>query len=204
MTARTSSPSYPVRNRPPGPAMDPVGYDGLIIDLDGVVWRGGEPITGAAEAIAAVRGSGTRVLFVDNEPGRSRNALAERLAEIGIPATAADVMPSAAVAARIAGSLTGLANRRALVVGPPALHDEIKGAGFQLVTSQEAREAEVVVVGGHESFDYGELRAAAAALQGRAQLIATPPYARPSPPPRACRAARSIWTTTPPHRSTRA
>jgi len=173
LRGRDDRPSRPRPDAPPAPAMEPVGYDGLIIDLDGVVWRGGEPITGAAEAIAAVRGSGTRVLFVTNEPRRSRNALAERLAEIGIPATAADVMTSAAVAARIAGSLTGLANRRALVVGPPALHDEIKGAGFQLVTSQEAREAEVVVVGGHESFDYGELRAAAAAVRAGAQLLAT-------------------------------
>src|SRR5258708_4567033 len=82
-------------------------------------------------------------------------------------------MSSAAVAALVAGSLTGLANRRALVVGPPALRDEIKGAGFQLVASEEAREAEVVVVGGHESFDYRELRAAAAAVRAGAQLLAT-------------------------------
>jgi HAD superfamily hydrolase (TIGR01450 family) len=163
----------PQRDARPAPGTGPADCDGLIIDLDGVVWRGGDPIPGAAEAIAAVRGSGTRVLFVTNEPRRSRNALAERLAEIGIPATAAEVMTSAAVAARVAGSLTGLANRRALVVGPPALHDEIKGAGFQLVASEEAREAEVVVVGGHESFDYRELRAAAAAVRAGAQLFAT-------------------------------
>ena len=113
------------------------------------------------------------MLFVTNEPRRSRSALAARLTEIGIPATAADVMTSAAVAARVAGSLTGLANRRALVVGPPALHDEIKGAGFQLVTSEHAREAGVAVVGGHEGFDYRELRAAATAVRAGAQLLAT-------------------------------
>lgn len=48
------------------------------------------------------------------------------------------------------GSLEGLASRRALIVGPPALHDEIKGAGFHLVSREETRQAEVVVVGGHE------------------------------------------------------
>ena len=113
------------------------------------------------------------MLFVTNEPLRSRNALAERLTQIGIPSIAAHVMTSAAVAARVAGSLPGLANRRALVVGPPALHDEIKGAGFQLVTSEEAGEAEVVVVGGHESFDYRELRAAATAVRAGAHLLPT-------------------------------
>jgi len=173
---KTAPPGPPGRWRsdaPPAPGTDPAGDDGLIIDLDGVVWLGGDPIPGAAEAIAAVRGRGTRVLFVTNEPRRSQSALAEHLTEIGIPATTADVMTSAAVAARVAGSLPGLANRRALVVGPPALHDEIKGAGFRLVACEEAREAGVVIVGGHEGFDYRELRAAAAAVRAGARLLAT-------------------------------
>jgi 3-hydroxyisobutyrate dehydrogenase-like beta-hydroxyacid dehydrogenase len=42
--------------------------DGLIVDLDGVVWRGQEPIDGAADAIAAVRAKGIRVVFLTNEP----------------------------------------------------------------------------------------------------------------------------------------
>jgi glycerol-1-phosphatase len=145
----------------------------MIIDLDGVVWRGGHAIPGAAKAIAALRGSGTRVLFVTNEPRRTRAALAARLTEIGIPATAADVLTSAAVAARVAGSLPRLPSRRALVIGPPALHEEIKAAGFRPVACEQARQARVVVVSGHEGFDYRELRAAAAAVRGGASLIAT-------------------------------
>jgi 3-hydroxyisobutyrate dehydrogenase/2-hydroxy-3-oxopropionate reductase len=164
------------RHRPDAPHVPgagPADYDGLIIDLDGVVWRGDDPIPGTAEAIAAVRGRGIRVMFVTNEPRRSRAALAGRLTEIGIPATVADVRTSAAVAARVAGSLAGLMDRRALVVGPPALRDEIKGAGFQVVACEQAREAGIVVVGGHAGFDYRELRAAAVAVQGGARLIAT-------------------------------
>lgn len=173
MRGRDSGPSRLRPDALPAPGTDPVGDDGLIIDLDGVVWLGGDPIPGAAEAITAIRGSGIRILFVTNAPRRSRSALAEQLTEIGIPATTADVMTSAAVAARVAGSLPDLANRRAFVVGPPALHDEIKGAGFRLVACEEAHGAGVVVVGGHEGFDYRELRAAAAAVRGGARLLAT-------------------------------
>ena len=173
LRGRDNGPSRPRPDASPACGTGPAGYDGLIIDLDGVIWCGGDPIPGAAEAIAAVRGNGIRVMFVTNEPRRSRAALAERLTEIGIPAGAADVRTSAAAAARAAGSLPGLANWRALVIGPPALHDEIGGAGFQLVNCEEAREAGVVVVGGHEGFDYRELRAAAAAVRGGARLIAT-------------------------------
>lgn len=152
---------------------EPVAYDGLIIDLDGVVWRGGDPVDGAAEAIAAVRAAGIRVLFLTNAPGRSRSDLAARLSHLGIPVTASDVMTSAAATARVVGALQDLASRRALVIGPPALRDEISQAGFSLVAWDEPAEAELVIVGGHEDFDYRELRAATTAIRGGARLFAT-------------------------------
>jgi 3-hydroxyisobutyrate dehydrogenase len=157
----------------PAATIQPAGYDGLIVDLDGVVWLGSEPIDGAAEAIATLRANGTRVLFLTNEPQSSRAAHAARLTAIGIPATAADVMTSAAATAHVLGSMKGLASRRALVVGPPALHDEIRQAGFRLVECETAAQAEVVVIGGHEGFDYSELRAATAAIRSGARLFAT-------------------------------
>jgi HAD superfamily hydrolase (TIGR01450 family) len=163
----------------------PATYDGLIIDLDGVIWLGGDPIAGAAEAIAALRAHGIKVLFLTNEPLRSRSATAARLTQIGIPATAAEVMTSAAAAARTIGSLPGLQARRALVLGPPALHDEISAAGFQLLACENASQAEVVVVGGHEDFNYRELRAATAAIRSGACLLATgrdPVYPTPAGP----------------------
>jgi 3-hydroxyisobutyrate dehydrogenase-like beta-hydroxyacid dehydrogenase len=58
------SPARPGARSAPG--TQPIDYDGLIIDLDGVIWRGRDPIPGAAEAIATVRRKGTRVLFVTN------------------------------------------------------------------------------------------------------------------------------------------
>jgi 4-nitrophenyl phosphatase len=92
---------------------------------------------------------------------------------MGIPATADHVMTSAAATARVVGSLKDLASRRALVVGPPALQDEVRGAGFELVPPEEAREAQVVVVGGHRGFDYAELRATTVAIRNGARLFAT-------------------------------
>jgi HAD superfamily hydrolase (TIGR01450 family) len=147
--------------------------DGLIVDLDGVVWLGGIPIEGAVDAIAAVRASRIHVMFLTNEPGRSRHAIAQQLTTIGIPVTAAEVMTSAVAMARFLGSLDDLTARRALVVGPAALSDEIREAGFELAHVDEARTADVVVVGGHPGFDYTELSAATSAIRNGARLFGT-------------------------------
>lgn len=148
-------------------------YDGLIVDLDGVVWLGGEPIKGAARAITTLRARGMRVLFVTNDPQSSRDEHAGQLVALGIPATAADVITAAAATARHLRAQRHLAGCGVLVVGSRALRDEIAQAGFRLVPAAEACRAEVVVVGGHDGFDFEELRAATTALHNGAALYAT-------------------------------
>jgi glycerol-1-phosphatase len=49
-------------------------YDGLLIDLDGVVWIGREPVPGSPEALVALREGGKRLAFVTNNPGRHPSA----------------------------------------------------------------------------------------------------------------------------------
>jgi 3-hydroxyisobutyrate dehydrogenase len=152
---------------------DPRDYDGLIIDLDGVVWLGGHPIDGAADAIAAMRARGTRVVFLTNDPQSSREQHAARLTAIGIAATADDVITSSAATARFLAAQDDLAGSAVLVIGSPALHDEIRGLGFTDVPAAESRRARLVVVGGHEEFNYAELQAATTAVAAGAELVAT-------------------------------
>jgi HAD superfamily hydrolase (TIGR01450 family) len=151
----------------------PIDYDGLIVDLDGVVWLGGEPIEGAVHAIAILRASGTGIVFVTNDPQSSRDEHAARLAAIGVPATAADVLTSAAATARFLESQRHLASRDVFVIGAPSLRNEIEQAGLHVVPATEAPRADVVVVGGHDGFDYDELAAATTAVGNGAALYAT-------------------------------
>jgi 3-hydroxyisobutyrate dehydrogenase len=163
-------PRNPARD---APARGPRRYDGLILDLDGVVWLGSEPIPGAAEAIARLRGRGTRVVFLTNDPGESRARQAARLAAAGIPATADDVITSGYAMARYLASCPDLDGRPALVCGPPALRKEIARAGIRPVSRDRGGQAEMVIVAAHEGFGYAELRAAIRAVAGGAALFAT-------------------------------
>ena len=43
-----------------------------VLDLDGVVWLGDQPIPGAADAVRKLQATGEDVLFVTNMSGRTR------------------------------------------------------------------------------------------------------------------------------------
>jgi glycerol-1-phosphatase len=147
-------------------------FEGFIVDLDGVVWVGDRVLPGAVEAIGELRHRGKRILFVTNDPRSSRQEYAARLTEHGIPSSRDDVLTSGAATAAVAARATAGA-ARAFVVGSQALKREVQAAGLTVVDGEAGRGAEVVVVGGHDDFDYHELRVAASAARGGATLYAT-------------------------------
>jgi glycerol 3-phosphatase-2 len=155
-----------------GEAIAPTGFDGLIVDLDGVVWLGGQPIAGAVEAVAKLRARGVRLLFLTNDPSSSRAEQAARLDAIGIPATADDVMTSAAATAHFLAGRADLRGHRVFAIGSHAFKQDLVDVGFELVDADDAHAADLVVLGGHSGFRFTELRAATRAVFAGAQLFA--------------------------------
>jgi glycerol-1-phosphatase len=150
-------------------------FDGLLIDLDGVVWIGREPVPGAPQALRALLEAGKRLVFVTNNPGKPPAVYAKRLLELGVQVGPEQVVTAGMVAARLAGEAAAAAGNRggAFVIGAPALKEMVAAAGAHLLDREEAREADVVVVSGHREFDYRELLASKQALDRGAALFAT-------------------------------
>jgi len=73
----------------------------VCCDLDGVIWRGDAPITGAADGVAALRAAGLRVAFLTNNSSGRVADIVERLAAAGVDAPAGDVGSSAQAAAAL-------------------------------------------------------------------------------------------------------
>lgn len=147
-------------------------YDQLILDLDGCVWVGPEPIDGSVEAITALREAGKRVAFVTND---SRHALEDhvrKLWRLGVQASLADVVSSgAAMQHLLAETRQG---RTAYVIGTEALHRHVTDAGCRVLNGTDlASRAEVVVVAGTEDLIYEDLRDAVLALRRGADFLAT-------------------------------
>lgn len=136
----------------------------VLCDLDGVVWLQREAIPGAPEAIARLRGSGCRVLFVTNN---SMSPIAEQeaaLAAIGVPAVG-DVVTSAQ-----AGASLLAAGQTALVCGGPGVVEAVEARGATVVREGQA---DAVLVGLHQDFDYWRMQAANASIRAGARFIAT-------------------------------
>ena len=76
-------------------------FDVALLDLDGVVYRGHDPVPHAAQALARVRRSGMRLSFVTNNALRPPDEVARRIAAAGVEADAKDVATSAQAAARL-------------------------------------------------------------------------------------------------------
>lgn len=145
-------------------------FDGLLVDLDGVVWIGREPVPGSVEALRALLAAGKRIVFVTNNPGRLPEDYAERLRGLGVEVGTEQIVTAGMVAARLAGEAAG---GGAFVIGASALKEMVAATGARLLEGEEAREADVVVVSGHKGFDYEELRTAKFALDRGARLVAT-------------------------------
>jgi HAD superfamily hydrolase (TIGR01458 family) len=137
---------------------------GLLIDLDGVLYVEAQPVPGAQEALAALRGAGLALRFVTNTTSRSRPATLDKLRGLGFELDEDELVTPAALAVRHCREHGR--ERVALLV-----NDEVKGdfAGLE----EDEREPQAVIVGDlGERFDYATLNRAFRMVMDGAELVA--------------------------------
>jgi 4-nitrophenyl phosphatase len=159
----------------------------LLVDLDGVVYRGSAPVPGTADVLAARAAQGDDVVYVTNNSMFYRTAYVTRLVELGAPVSADRVVSS--------GRATALylrdhepSIRRVLVVGATGLERELRDVGLDVVTVghaatrtvqegidgyEAAGRPDAVVCGLDPALTYARLAAAADAVRAGARFIAT-------------------------------
>ena len=82
-------------------------FDGFLVDFDGVVWVGRDPVPGSPEALNELRAAGKRLVFVTNNPSRLPAAYAEKLAGFGVEAEPEQIVTAGMAAARLAVEAAG-------------------------------------------------------------------------------------------------
>lgn len=146
--------------------------DGLLIDLDGVVWVGRELVPGAVETLAELLDDGTEIVFVTNNSVKQPAEYASRLRDAGVPVADDRVLTGGVVTAKLAAEAVGPGGT-AFVIGAPGFKETVAGTGVELLEGEQARSADAVIVSGHREFDYAELLTATRALQNGAALFGT-------------------------------
>jgi HAD superfamily hydrolase (TIGR01458 family) len=138
----------------------------ILLDVDGVLHVSGQPIPGAAAAVADLRDAGHRLRFVTNSTTRPRAVLADELRAMGVQLEDDELQTTPGAAAR------ALAGRRVLALTLPAIVEDLDGV--ELVGDN----AEAVLIGGADEdpeqtgavFSYLNLARAFAELDMGAEL----------------------------------
>jgi len=149
-------------------------FQRFVLDLDGVVWTGDEPVAGAPETIRALRDAGKRLAFVTNNSSETPEAYAKKLADIGAQGDAAEVVTSAdAVARLMASSIPALRGRSAYVIGGQGLIERVAEAGVRIDDGSDPSACSIVIVGWDRELTYEKLRRATLAIRAGATFVAS-------------------------------
>lgn len=145
-------------------------YDSLLLDLDGVVYRGGEAVVHAVDSINRAAQK-LNVGYVTNNSSRTPEAIANQLSGYGINATSEQIVGSARAGAKLLATRIP-AGSKVLVVGGEGLRAECVAEGFKLVESAADGPA-AVIQGFSPDISWRDLAQASFAVQNGAIWIAT-------------------------------
>lgn len=155
----------------------------VIFDLDGVIYRGDEPVSGSRELVDWLHARGVGVRFATNNSMVTRAGYVERLGRMGIAITPDEVVTSTSATVehlrRHAPEV-----RSVLAIGANGMRDELVAAGLDVTMATDmpppveagaplARRYDAVIVGLDPGLDYDRLAAGMSAVAAGARLIAT-------------------------------
>lgn len=146
-------------------------YRGAVLDLDGTVYLGRDPVPGAPAAIERLRERGLALLFLSNNPAKSREAYVERLGRMGIEVDAGEVLSAGTVTTRYLAEHH--ADDSLFVVGSPGLLDQFDGAGLTVTDDPEA--ADALVASYDREFGYDDMTDAYRAVGDGGAFVGSDP-----------------------------
>jgi 4-nitrophenyl phosphatase len=145
----------------------------VILDIDGVIYRGKEPVEKAAESIQWLKDNGFMVKYLTNNATQVQQVFADRLKAAGVEANPYDIMTSSIATARYLKQKSPN-GANVLVVGGDGLRLALIDAGFNVVEFDDSTKADYVTVGQDLNFTFQRLeRAQHEIWVNKAEFIAT-------------------------------
>jgi len=141
----------------------------LVIDMDGVLWRGDEPLPGLERFFAFLRQHDIAYTLATNNASRTPEQYAAKLASFGVKVPLGSILTSSLV---VAAYLSDIAQpgSRVYVIGEDGARQALRQQGFAL-----AEDADYVVVGWDRQLTYQKLTTAALLIHEGALFVGTNP-----------------------------
>ncbi len=144
----------------------------LIVDMDGVLWRGNQALPGMSRFFETARALGIRFVLATNNASKSGEEYLAKLRGFGVSVTLDELLTSPqATAAYLARHAP---EARVFVIGEPGLAAELRAKGLQVVNEQP-EQATHVVVGWDRRLTYDKLAEACLLIRRGAVFIGTNP-----------------------------
>ncbi len=153
------------------PARD---FDVALYDLDGVIYVGPHAVLHAAPSLSRAKKHGQQAAFVTNNASRTPEEVAEHLVDLGIAATASEVVTSAQAGARLVRTILGPGDHRVLAIGGPGVGLALAAMGLTPVVSMDDLPV-AVMQGFGKNIGWPELAQACSAVERGLPWIATNP-----------------------------
>ena len=141
---------------------------GMILDLDGTVYRGDKLLPGARQSIHWLQEHSFPLVYISNKPLESRADYAAKLTRLGIPTQPDEVIHSSL--ALVNYLKDKFPDSVIYAIGEDPLLDELQ-TNFQL--SEDINEIDIVVASFDRSFNYHKLNTGFQAIKKGARFFAT-------------------------------
>lgn len=144
--------------------------NGLILDLDGVLWKDRHPLVDLPATFSKIRSLGLPFILATNNSTISAAALVQKMANYGVSISAAEVVNSSMAAVFL------LKNRipdgsRVFMVGEDGLQEALETSGY--VISDE--DVQAVIAGMDRSVNFEKLKRATLLVRSGALFLGTNP-----------------------------
>ncbi|SFA91226.1 4-nitrophenyl phosphatase [Lentibacillus halodurans] len=142
-------------------------YHAYLIDLDGTIYRGDEPIEFAGEFVDRLASKGIPYLFLTNNSSKTQAQVSDKLEKMNIRSAPEHVFTSSMATAKHIKQLKRHA--RCYVIGEEGLYDAMEREGHIVADT----DCDVVVLGIDREINYEKLSKACREVRNGATFIST-------------------------------
>jgi 4-nitrophenyl phosphatase len=126
--------------------MIPNNIKALILDMDGVIWKADAPIGDLPAIFKRIRERGLKFVFATNNGTKTPEEYKSKLAELGVEIESSQVVTSALGIAHVL-SQKYPQGTKIFMIGEDGIRLALEEKGFEIVSIENAEQAQVVVMG---------------------------------------------------------